>query len=329
VAGLTVEFFYPVLQQGDQLPAVAVLQKLLCRAGAKLAVDGTFGPRTRAAVLEFQQSRRVQSVMGPGITDQSTWAQLTLPSELPIVDAVDVFDPNVYRQDALQIKQEGGAPILIGGMSNGVVQAVTMVRREARRLGDNVFLLRLNGHGSPGKQYMSAGGGSWREWQHGKTVLQAEELMALDRRIGFDDLYGRKASVVANGTTWRMRHHKMPTMVGSDRRPTTDQVGIIGSVTAQVIGKQTDLWASFGPYGCVQLHGCNVGAGAKGRKFLHDLAEALRVPASAAGASGEKGKQLMGRHLQFFGPVYTAFPNGDAKRWYNSLPDFPPMSVGD
>jgi hypothetical protein len=138
----------PVLQQGDRLPTVAVLQKLLNRAGASLVVDGDFGNNTNTALIDFQRSRQIISSMGPGATDQKTWARLTLPRELPIIDTIDIFDPNILHQDAWQLMAEGARPILMGGMSNGVVQLVTMVRREARRLGDNLFLLRLDGHGA-------------------------------------------------------------------------------------------------------------------------------------------------------------------------------------
>ena len=322
------EFFYPVLRKGDRIPSVAVLQKLLLRAGLALKVDGDFGSHTHDAVKEFQRQRGIESARGVGVTDQATWAQLTSPSDLPIIDAVDVFDPMIYRDDAKQIMGLGARPILIGGMSNGVVQTITMVRRQAQGLGNKLFLLRFNGHGSPGMQYIAAGGGSWREWKSGDTVLQAEQLMALNPRLTVDDLFGSKKSVFANGRAWTMVYHKMPSTIEHKHRKQIDQGGIIHTLVGKCIGKQTDLWAAFGDYGCVQLHGCNVGAGIEGRKLLHSLAEALMVPVSAAGASGKAGKQIMGQYLTFSGPVYTAFPNGSASAWYNSLPDFPPISVG-
>lgn len=40
---------HPYLRQGDRLPAVGVLQKLLNRAGALLQADGIFGLRTKGS----------------------------------------------------------------------------------------------------------------------------------------------------------------------------------------------------------------------------------------------------------------------------------------
>lgn len=46
---------YPLLYRSNRLPAVAVLQKLLNRGGARLTVDGDFGSRTQQAVINFQR----------------------------------------------------------------------------------------------------------------------------------------------------------------------------------------------------------------------------------------------------------------------------------
>ena len=78
------------LRFGDRLPSVGVLQKLLGRAGARLDVDGIFGPKTLAAVLEFQ--RRHHPLRQDGLVGIQTWARLTEGLNLPIVDCVDVFD---------------------------------------------------------------------------------------------------------------------------------------------------------------------------------------------------------------------------------------------
>jgi len=50
---------YPLLQQGDRLPEVGVLQKLLNRTGASLLSDGIFGPHTVASVKVFQTQRKL------------------------------------------------------------------------------------------------------------------------------------------------------------------------------------------------------------------------------------------------------------------------------
>jgi hypothetical protein len=71
---------------------------------------------------------------------------LTKDINLPIVDSIDVWDPTFMKEDASYIRRAGGNPILIGGMCNGVEQAVSEIVGRGR----NVFLLRFHGHGAPG-----------------------------------------------------------------------------------------------------------------------------------------------------------------------------------
>lgn len=80
---------YTYLSVGDNLPTVGILQKLLNRAGAKLNPDGVFGPKTLAAVRQFQRSK---GLTPDGIVGKDTWPRLTEGLDLPIVDCVDVFD---------------------------------------------------------------------------------------------------------------------------------------------------------------------------------------------------------------------------------------------
>jgi murein L,D-transpeptidase YcbB/YkuD len=68
---------WPVLRQGpnSQWPRVTVrsLQYLLNARGARLAVDGQFGPKTKAAVVKFQRSRHLGS---SGAVGAATWRAL-------------------------------------------------------------------------------------------------------------------------------------------------------------------------------------------------------------------------------------------------------------
>jgi peptidoglycan hydrolase-like protein with peptidoglycan-binding domain len=70
---------WPVLSQGrnSAWPPVTVrsLQYLLNARGARLAVDGIFGPNTRAAVIAFQRSRGLSAT---GVVTASTWLKLII-----------------------------------------------------------------------------------------------------------------------------------------------------------------------------------------------------------------------------------------------------------
>lgn len=146
---------YPLLRQGDTLPAVGVLQKLLNRTGARLVSDGIFGQRTKAAIVEFQRPRSLSS---DGVVGQNTWPRLAAgTNNLAILDCIDVFDPDLLSLEASDIRRVGGNPLLIGGMSNGVEQAIMDISRAASA--GSVFLLRFHGHGAPGVAGISDGQG--------------------------------------------------------------------------------------------------------------------------------------------------------------------------
>jgi murein L,D-transpeptidase YcbB/YkuD len=68
---------WPVLREGSNSlwPPVTVrsLQYLLDARGARLAVDGQFGPKTRAAVIAFQRAR---GLAASGVVSAATWQDL-------------------------------------------------------------------------------------------------------------------------------------------------------------------------------------------------------------------------------------------------------------
>lgn len=144
---------YVYLRKNDKIPTVGILQKLLNRTGANLSVDGDFGNRTKTAVQNFQRNRRLGV---DGIVGQVTWPRLLANESLPIIDCIDVFDPSLFNMETRDIRRAGGNPVLIGGMSNGVEQAITDI---LRTVGNNVFLLRFHGHGASGVAGVSDGEG--------------------------------------------------------------------------------------------------------------------------------------------------------------------------
>lgn len=70
---------WPVLRQGSNSmwPPVTVrsLQYLLNARGARLQVDGQFGPRTKAAVVAFQRARHLTA---NGVVARATWLRLII-----------------------------------------------------------------------------------------------------------------------------------------------------------------------------------------------------------------------------------------------------------
>jgi hypothetical protein len=145
---------YPFMRQGDRLPVVGVLQKLLNVYGASLTVDGHFGQLTHQAVIAYQ---RRQGLFPDGRVGQQTWNSMTAGFRLPIIDCVDVWDDALYNLEVRDLQRAGGNPILIGGMCNGVEQAVEEIINAAN--GRNIFLLRFHGHGSAGVAGVSDGEG--------------------------------------------------------------------------------------------------------------------------------------------------------------------------
>jgi hypothetical protein len=145
---------YVFLKHGDRLPVVGVLQKLLNVYGAGLDVDGHYGSHTKQAVINFQ---RHAGLLPDGRVGQQTWTSITSGFRLPIIDCIDVWDPALYDWEVRDIRRTGANPILIGGMSNGVEQAVEEIINAAD--GRNVFLLRFHGHGSSGVAGVSDGEG--------------------------------------------------------------------------------------------------------------------------------------------------------------------------
>ena len=154
---------YALLWKGDRLPTVGVLQSLINRAGATLKIDGIFGEKTHTALVEFQRQRQ----MSPdGIADKATWERLMYQDNLPLIDIIDIFDQNLYENQAAYIvKETGGTPVFLGGMSNGLAQLA--VELSTARV---AFLLRIIGHGCPGVQAISMGKGGWISYRHGHKV---------------------------------------------------------------------------------------------------------------------------------------------------------------
>ncbi|HEX8713837.1 MAG TPA: peptidoglycan-binding domain-containing protein [Terracidiphilus sp.] len=143
---------YVDLRRGNRTPAVGVLQKLLNRTGERLVVDGEFGAKTEAAVIRFQRQHRLAP---DGIVGQQTWPRIAAGAGLRIVDFIDITDPDLDKMEASDIAKAGGHPLVMGGVCNGVDQAVRMILVAAPAR--SVFLLRFHGHGQAGMAGMGMG----------------------------------------------------------------------------------------------------------------------------------------------------------------------------
>jgi len=94
--------------------SVKTIQTLLTKAGFQTAVDGDYGPDTRAKVAALQRARKL---LVDGIVGQQTWASLnsvSAPANVPLkianklaVDGVWGFNTTVAEQKALGVKPDG------------------------------------------------------------------------------------------------------------------------------------------------------------------------------------------------------------------------------
>ena len=72
-AGLPIPYPNIAMKHGSSGTHVRNVQRGLKEWGWTLVVDGVFGPKTTAAVVEFQKQERLQS---DGIVGPKTWAAL-------------------------------------------------------------------------------------------------------------------------------------------------------------------------------------------------------------------------------------------------------------
>ncbi len=171
---------YPLLKRKDKLPMVGVTQKLLNRTGASLTPDGIYGPKTKKAVRSFQSLRKLKD---DGVVGKNTWPRLVgSESNMQVIDCVDIFDPSLYNLETKDIRKVGGNPILIGGMSNGVEQAVFDILTKAKK--GCVCLLRFHGHGASGNVGISEGqGGIAGEHYSSIHTGNVSQLLPVLRRL--------------------------------------------------------------------------------------------------------------------------------------------------
>ncbi|MGB3589256.1 MAG: peptidoglycan-binding protein [Tunicatimonas sp.] len=257
---------YPYLKQGNRLPTVAAVQILLNRSlqrGETIAVDGSFGRRTRKAIIDFQKRMNLGV---DGVVGRNTWAALNQFQGLQVIDTIDVAKAADigYENDA--IRNAGGNPIVNHGMSGGLKVVLNKILARGQR--GRVVLLRFHGHGSPGSMGLSTGTRS---------------------DVKFSDF---------------------------------DISYFVSKHFGEFIARLTPM---FCPFGSVEFHGCRVGAGASGKRFVQEFSRYLKVPVTA----GKQTQYGGGRStFRFEGATRSAFPGGKTlKEWSTSLAEAGQMSV--
>src|SRR5262249_17439018 len=100
-----------ILHQGSRAIPVKLLQRLLNKKGAapRLAEDGIFGPRPRAAVVAFQSRARIGQ---DGVAGPATWSNLGLK--------IDLTHPvRQFGQPTKMTCWSAAATMIVGNMSVG------------------------------------------------------------------------------------------------------------------------------------------------------------------------------------------------------------------
>jgi peptidoglycan hydrolase-like protein with peptidoglycan-binding domain len=129
---------WPVLSQGPNstwpLVTVRSLQYLLNARGARLVVDGLFGPQTKAAVVAFQRSRGLPAT---GVVTASTWLKLIITvqqgSTGPAVRAV---------QDQINFRNlKNGQTLVVDGIFGPKTKAAVIAFQKGMALEIHGFLV--------------------------------------------------------------------------------------------------------------------------------------------------------------------------------------------
>lgn len=92
-----------------------------------------------------------------------------------------------------------------------------------------------------------------------------------------------------------------------------DLSGISHDNLALVAPALRSITPQIASYGCVEFHGCNVGAGATGAQLVKGVADLIRRPTSA-GIKTQYGGGGGYHTFRFEGPVVSAYPGGVTRK---------------
>lgn len=143
-----------LLTNGMVLPVVTTLQiwMRIHRPQTIIKADGQYGSKTKQAVQNFQEFHHL---VKDGIVGKNSWQKLTQVTGFQTIDVVDGTDPSLVSLEASDIRNAGGDPIIVFGMSNGIDFVMSQIAAKARP--GKVALLRIHGHGNRGLQNVTGG----------------------------------------------------------------------------------------------------------------------------------------------------------------------------
>ena len=112
-----------VLRQGSRGAAVTTLQR-----GLRLAADGAFGPKTRAALVAFQRQQRLAAT---GVTSRTVWDRLE-KRDYPLIALRRVTLRQGNRGTSVAVMQRAVRVVPDGVFGLRTTAAVKAVQRSAR-----------------------------------------------------------------------------------------------------------------------------------------------------------------------------------------------------
>jgi hypothetical protein len=280
------------LTQGDRFPMVAVVQTLLNAwnlHGDTLEVDGAFGSLTHQKVIHFQRQNNIPQ---SGIVRQRTWNKLIEVHRLDVRDLVDISDPELYYSSSF-LRNIGATPLEIGRLSNATAGIATRVWSSGIQSG-RLVLLRFHGHGKAGAQVVGYGTGCHVIYE---TFRQSQTMPPM-RECTPQIIHPTDIENTVQSTT---------SLYSGLSNRSLDVPGIVNSLRP--------LSGFFSPYGSIEFHGCHIGDGEAGNRFLRRISDLLGVP-----ASGAHNSQHTYNAVRYSGPVEIAYPNsGNLTSWARQL----------
>jgi peptidoglycan hydrolase-like protein with peptidoglycan-binding domain len=170
----------PMLREGDSGDAVRKLQEALNKSGAKLDVDGQFGPLTRGAVQAYQTKHNLEV---DGIVGPQTWGSLAKTQQQTPAQPTTPAQPQPPNQGA---SADFGAQLRSGNLKDtSIYLAIGLAEGTINRNGQPNAA--YYGHGDPGNGALNRGFGSYQVYQHPKgdalTPSEADRVQA-DRLAG-------------------------------------------------------------------------------------------------------------------------------------------------